>query len=191
MTRWVQRIQLKDAVHYALRRLAIRRNVYVGRRFHVGFGSVLWAPKRLTIGNDVYVGKHVTIQVDGCIGDGVLIANCVGIVGRTDHDTEAVGVPVRQAPWVGDVPERLSQVTTIGSDVWIGYGAVILSGVSIGDSAVIAAGSVVTKDVPPNSVVAGSPATVRKNRFSETDFARHWASLSEQGLVRQIEGTEQ
>lgn len=186
----IRRKLLRVILDFVLLKLAIRRNVAVGTRFHVGFGSVLWAPKRLTIGNDVYIGKHVTVQVDGCIGDGVLIANGVGIVGRTDHDTQAVGVAIRLAPWVGDKPEGLSAWTTIGSDVWIGYGAVVLSGVTIGDSAVIAAGSVVTKDVPPNSVVAGSPAMVRKKRFSDEDFERHWVSLSNQGLVRHSKGIE-
>jgi acetyltransferase-like isoleucine patch superfamily enzyme len=50
----------------------------------------------------------------------------------------------------------------IGDNVWIGLGAIILKGVSIGDGAVIAAGSVVNRDVPPRSLVAGVPATVRK-----------------------------
>jgi acetyltransferase-like isoleucine patch superfamily enzyme len=56
----------------------------------------------------------------------------------------------------------------IGNDVWIGTKAVILSGVAIGDGAVIGAGSVVTKHVPPYSIVAGVPAAVVKSRFSES-----------------------
>jgi len=61
----------------------------------------------------------------------------------------------------------VAKLTTIGNDVWIGHGAFILPGVTIGDGAVIAAMSVVTKDVPPYSVVAGSPARVKKFRFPE------------------------
>ena len=56
---------------------------------------------------------------------------------------------------------------TVEDDVWIGYGATILSGVHIGQGAVIAAGTVVTKDVPPYAIVAGVPAKVIKYRFSQ------------------------
>ena len=55
----------------------------------------------------------------------------------------------------------------VQDDVWIGYGATILSGLTIGQGAVIAAGSVVTKDVTPYSVVAGVPARVIKYHFGE------------------------
>jgi len=164
-----------------LRRLAIRQNVTVGSRFHVGPGSVLWAPQSLKIGNDVYVGKNVTIQVDGTIGDGVLIANLVGIVGRTDHDQLDRGISIRRSKWVGDFPDELSQRTTIGSDVWIGYGAIVLSGVTIGDSAIIAAGALVTSDIPANSVAAGTPARVIGRRFDDVELDLHWGKLMASG----------
>ena len=57
--------------------------------------------------------------------------------------------------------------TVIGNDVWIGYEAVILSGVTVGDGAVIGARAVVTKDVPPYTVVGGVPAKEIKKRFDE------------------------
>lgn len=178
---------IKELLRYLLRRLAVRENVEVGSQFHVGPGSVIWAPTGLKLGNDVYVGKNVTIQIDGQIGDNVLIANAVGIVGRSDHDAREVGVPIRQATWVGDSPAALSRPTRIGSDVWIGYGAVILSGVTIGDSAIVAAGSVVTKDVAANSIVTGSPASFHKHRFTEAEFSNHWTALRQRGLVRLAE----
>lgn len=56
----------------------------------------------------------------------------------------------------------------IGDDVWLGYRSVIMSGITIGQGAIIAAGSVVTKDVPPYSIVAGVPAKIIKYRFSQT-----------------------
>ena len=59
----------------------------------------------------------------------------------------------------------------IGSDVWIGRGAMILSGVNVGHGAVIAANAVIAKDVPPYAIVAGNPAKVLKYRFGESQVA--------------------
>lgn len=56
---------------------------------------------------------------------------------------------------------------TVDDDVWIGYGAIIMSGVHIGQGAVVAAGALVNNDVPPYAIVGGVPATVIKYRFSE------------------------
>ena len=59
----------------------------------------------------------------------------------------------------------------IGNDVWIGYEAVILAGVTIGDGAIIGTGAVVTKDVPPYTIVGGVPAKPIRKRFSDEDIA--------------------
>ncbi len=56
--------------------------------------------------------------------------------------------------------------TIIGNDVWVGYGAIILNGVTIGDGVIVAAGSVVVKDVPPYTIVAGNPARFLCDRFN-------------------------
>ncbi|WP_299007652.1 CatB-related O-acetyltransferase [uncultured Shewanella sp.] len=66
-----------------------------------------------------------------------------------------------------DKDELTHEKCRIGNDVWIGTGAVILSGVSIGDGAVVGAGSIVTKDVLPFEIVAGTPARVIKKRFNQ------------------------
>lgn len=58
----------------------------------------------------------------------------------------------------------------IGNDVWIGRGAMLLAGVTVGDGAVIAAGAVVTKDVPPYTIVGGCPAKMIRKRFSEQEI---------------------
>jgi virginiamycin A acetyltransferase len=72
---------------------------------------------------------------------------------------ERVAPQPEELPFKGD--------TVIGNDVWIGYEAVIMPGVKIGDGAIVAAKSVVTKEVPPYSVVGGNPANLLKKRFSE------------------------
>jgi acetyltransferase-like isoleucine patch superfamily enzyme len=159
---------------------AIRENVTLGKRVHIGVGSILGAPHRLQVGNDVYIGKSCTIEVDGYIGNYVLIANNVGLIGRWDHDLHAIGYPVRYAPWIGDNDyegggEDLGII--IEDDVWIGFGVIILSGVHIERGAIIAAGAVVTKDIAPYMIVAGIPAQPVGRRFTDDNIVLH-----EQGL---------
>lgn len=164
-----------------IRLYSLRANIHVGRRVHIGLGSVIWAPSNLVIGDDVYIGKGCTIEVDGSIGRGCLIANRVGLVGRYDHDFKEIGVRVRDAPWVGDLrPEELGprHSITIGEDCWIGYGAVVLSGCRVGRGSIVAAGAVVTKDVPEYCIVAGNPGVVVGNRFTEAERLRHEAALA-------------
>lgn len=67
------------------------------------------------------------------------------------------------------VDEEKKVCVNIGNDVWLGTSAKILEGVTVGDGAVVAAGAVVTKDVPPYAIVGGVPAKVIKYRFSEED----------------------
>lgn len=165
-------------------RRSIRQNVHFGENFSYGDNTVVWAPQSLTIGNNVALGSNVRIEVDGSIGDHVLIANSSAIVGREDHDHREVGVSIRESRWVGRFPEDLSHDTTIGSDVWIGYGSIILSGVTIGDSTIVGAGSVVTKNLPPNSIAVGNPARVIARRFDPPIFLAHWDQLTQSGIPR-------
>jgi virginiamycin A acetyltransferase len=62
--------------------------------------------------------------------------------------------------------------TVVGHDVWLGYSALVMPGVTIGHGAMVAAGSVVARDVPPYAVVAGNPARIVRSRFSEEDVER-------------------
>ncbi|ALU39642.1 hypothetical protein AS188_07615 [Kocuria flava] len=100
----------------------------------------------------------------------------------------AIGVTVRRSPWVGEDPHRLSDFTIIGSDVWIGYGAIILSGVRLGDSCVVAAGAIVTNDVPSNTIVAGTPARIVGARYESEDFKKHWQILESKGIKPMQDG---
>lgn len=61
--------------------------------------------------------------------------------------------------------------TVVGNDVWIGYDTLVMPGVTIGDGAIVAARSVVTRDVPPYAIVGGNPATVMRQRFDEAVVA--------------------
>lgn len=169
-----------------LKKLAVRSNVFVDSTLHVGPGSVIWAPSKLVVGRNVYVGKHVTIEVDGVIGDEVLFANGCGVVGKSDHDIHDIGSGIRSAGWVGN-NSGLSEPVLIGSDVWVGFNAVVQSGVVIGDSCIIAAGSVVTRSIPSNSIVGGVPAVALRHRFDESEFQLHWIELRRQGVRRMVD----
>lgn len=147
-----------------------------GVDIHIGSGFIAWAVDSIKIGDGVYIGKDVIIETNATIGNHCLIANRVMLVGRHDHDFTAIGTPVRFSPWIGS---RLSdsqfkdERVIIGDDVWIGAGAILLSGVTIGNGAIVAAGSIVTKDIPENSIYAGNPARFIKNRFSPEVYATH------------------
>lgn len=81
-----------------------------------------------------------------------------------DYDAEWVSSNMKKN--LENEPKR-KDAACIGNDVWIGTGAIVLNGVNIGDGAVVAAGAVVTKDVPPYTIVGGVPAKVIRKRFSE------------------------
>jgi chloramphenicol O-acetyltransferase type B len=146
------------------------RKYNIGKNFHAGRGVFLWGKNGIVIGRNFYIGKYSIIETSAKIGDDVIIANFVGIVGRYDHHYQQIGVPTRMASnirdenynWLGK-----DQLTVIEDDVWIGYGAIIMSGVTIRTGSIIAAGSVVTKDVEPYSIYAGSPAKKIKDRFND------------------------
>ena len=163
---------------WVFRTYAVRENVTLGRGIHIGPGTILSSSSGLTVGDGTYIGKGCTIQVSGSIGRGTLIANRVGIVGKLDHDFSAVGFPVGFAPWIGSPNSTLrgTDQVEIGEDVWIGFGAVVLSGVTVGRGAIVAAGAVVTKDVPPYAIVGGNPARILANRYEPGQIAQHEAA---------------
>lgn len=114
----------------------------------------LFPPFYMDFGKNLKVGKHVLIQqcctfFDRCgitIGDNTFIAPKVNLI-TINHPAEpsqrncTYGAPI-----------------TIGKNVWIGIASTVLPGVTIGDNAIVGANSVVTKDVPANAIVVGSPA---------------------------------
>jgi acetyltransferase-like isoleucine patch superfamily enzyme len=113
------------------------------------------------ISYDCHIGPKVEI------GPYVMFGPKVAIIGA-DHITNLSGTPII----FSGRPEL--QPTVIDADVWVGYGAVIMSGVSIGRGAIIAARSVVTKDVPLYEIHAGIPASKIADRFKNTeDIAKH------------------
>lgn len=151
-----------------------------GRDIHVGSRTRFWAPDRIVIGSGVYFGKNVLVECNADIGDYVLIANRVALVGRNDHDFRVMGIPVRFSPWVGGKTSAPQQEKVIiGADVWLGYAAIVLSGVTIGRGAIVAAGAVVTKNVASYAIVGGNPAREIGRRFAtQEDIVLHEAGIA-------------
>ncbi len=131
----------------------------------------------IVIGNDFYIGRDSFIECDATIGNDVIMANRVALIGRHDHHYQQVGVPIRKASHILDRDynwKGIGQQVIIGDDVWIGYGSIILTGVKIGNGSIIAAGSIVTRDVESYSIYAGAPAKKLADRFeNESDKKRH------------------
>jgi acetyltransferase-like isoleucine patch superfamily enzyme len=121
---------------------AVDETVTVFPPFHADFG------KNITIGKRVFINSGCKFQDQGgiTIGDDCLIGHNT-VLATLNHDLE----PSRRAD-LHPAPIR------IGRNVWIGANATVLPGVTIGDNAVIAAAAVVTKDVPADTIVVGSPA---------------------------------
>ena len=152
-------------------------NIHIGHSFtavgeaaqHVKIGVWGRAPGegRLTIGDAVLMspGVRIACSDDIRIGDGVMMANGVYV---TDSDWHGLYDRVARA----DHPTPV----VIGRNAWLGDGAKVLKGVTVGENSIVAAGAVVTRDVPANTVVAGNPAQVVKEldptqpRYTRTDL---------------------
>jgi acetyltransferase-like isoleucine patch superfamily enzyme len=169
---------------YLKRRVVVRGKVVAPANLHIGLGSRIWSSGGLRIERDVYIGRWCSIEADGMIGQGTMIANNVGIIGRYDHNLWQVGKRIRHADWIGDTTSFLppgSSAVCIEQDCWIGFGAIVLSGVRVGRGAVVAAGSVVTRDVPSYAIVAGNPANVIGSRFNSDERRLHEYLLKQEG----------
>ncbi|OJX91084.1 MAG: hypothetical protein BGP01_11670 [Paludibacter sp. 47-17] len=152
------------------------RKYKIGKNFHAGRNVVLWSKNEINIGDNFYIGRYSQIECDADIGDNVIFGNSVAIVGKYDHNFTQIGVPIRMAEQIRDTTYKwvgLDSKVIIENDVWIGYGAIILSGVKISKGSIVAAGSVVTKDVPSYSIVGGNPAKVLRKRFSDDEIILH------------------
>jgi len=147
--------------------LGRRLELEIGRKGRVEFGRFVWIGDetkirchegRVEIGEKTVMGQECTISAyqHVRIGEQCVIADRAMFI-DFDHGVVEVERPIRrQGIYKRDV--------VVGSNVWVGYGACILRGVSVGDNSIVGTNSVVTKDVPANAVVAGIPARVIRMR---------------------------
>lgn len=125
---------------------------------HIGQTSIIESPFNCTYGQNIHLGDYVYLNFNCVILDNntVRIGNHVMIGPAVQIYTAAHPIQAmpRNQGW------EVAKAITIEDNVWIGGGAILLPGVRIGRNAVVGAGAVVTKDVPPFTVVAGNPARV-------------------------------
>ncbi len=152
--------------------------VRYGKNVHVQWSATFTAPtKKVWIGNSVGIGPHCVIMSDLVIGNDVLIAPHVALLSRYPHRTDLVGTSIFQGPRAdrGEI--------VIEEDVWIGFGAIVFSGVRIGRGSIIAAGAVVLKDVPPYSILLPKQEHILKPRFTSEQIDLHEAELERVGII--------
>ncbi len=156
------------------RRLLLRVfGAKIGKNVQVNGGARVWMPKLLEIGENSWVGDGANLY---CVAPIKIGANAVAsensFICTAEHDITSPYFELKTAP------------ITIGDMAWVGSRAIVLPGIVIGEGAVVAAGSVVTHDVEPWTVVAGNPARPIKKREIEDVDGKIKVLHVTQGLVR-------
>ncbi len=153
------------------------RKYQFGAHFHAGRNVSLWARKQIKIGDYCYLGANTRIQCDTIMGHYVFTANNVAFVGKYDHHYQEPGKPMLLSSRIKDDDynwKGTDSAIIIEDDVWIGYGAILMSGIRIGTGSIIASGALVTKDVESFSIYGGTPAVKIGDRFcSMEDLEKH------------------
>lgn len=185
-----------------MRRILDRFNLILFRkrwreknRFNTTIAINLFDIDSVIIGKNTYGGIAVLNYNDFyklTIGNFCSIATDVMFILDADHYTNHISTFPFKVKLLGEKQEGVSKGDiVVDDDVWIGYGATIMSGVHIGQGAVVAAGAVVTKDVPPYAIVGGVPAKVIKYRFEpemiEELLKIDYAKLSKEDIEKHID----
>ncbi|MBL4898719.1 MAG: CatB-related O-acetyltransferase [Colwellia sp.] len=177
--------------------LAIIRGSILSGKVNIGDYAKI---HQAEIGGDVTIGEHTTLWGPQLVVNSMVNPIVIGkycsiarnvAIQEFNHNFQRPSTHfMNQNVFGGSYSEDIvsSGGIAIGNDVWIGTHSVILSGVKIGNGAVVAANSVVSKDVPPYAIVGGSPAKVIKYRFSE-EIIKHleeikWWDWPEEKLIK-------
>lgn len=144
------------------------RYVNYGNDVHVQWNVEIFSPnKDVSIGSNVGINSGTVIISDLEIKNNVLIAARCGFINRGEHTYDVPGQTIFSGP------RKRSEKIIIQDDVWIGYGSTILGGLTIGEGAIVAAGSLVMNDVEPYTIVGGNPAQKIKYRFNKQEIEIH------------------
>lgn len=124
-------------------------------------------PENISLGNNVYLGPKCNISAFGKvnISDGVIIGpHCTIYSANHNYSENIKSIPYDSKLIIKNV--------TIHENVWIGGNTILLPGVEVGEGSIIAAGSVITKSVPPFAIMGGNPAKILKYRDNIEDYKR-------------------
>lgn len=174
--------RIRKAIHRFLRVITLKKGVYCKYGVSCQFKEGVFADEDTVIGSYNYFGRFTTITKAN-IGSYCSIAPFVTI-GPGEHVVDGVSTSERINALLEKHRPLNDGFVNIGNDVWIGVNAVILRNITVGDGAIIAAGAVVTKDVPPYAIVGGIPAHLiryRRNgdRIDELKELHWWNSSPE------------
>lgn len=133
-----------------------------GRNVIIGAGCRILSPTSFRVADGVGIARDFVVETDADIGPGTLISSSVSFVGN-DHEISKPGVTV-----FGGQRMPPSKIILEG-DNFVGFGSIVIGNRRIARGAIIGAGSVVTRDIPPYTIVAGVPARELRKRFRESD----------------------
>lgn len=166
--------KLKAVLYHAIIEPDIKRSFAAcGKNSRVESGGDFFPLSNIHVGDHVSIGTSArfwTTRAQIYIEDYALFGPDVTII-TGDHRKDVIGKHIIELT-DADKTEDDDQDVVIGKGAWIGAGTIILKGVHIGEDAIVAAGSVVTKDVAPYTIVGGSPAHFIKDRFSEEQLVK-------------------
>lgn len=172
--------KMKRLVHRMIREPIIKGSfASCGKGVRVGQNCSVSGVENVSVGDNSSLGSSariLTTRAKVIIGKQVMLGPAVTIV-TGDHRTDVQGKYMKEISDADKRPEDDVDVV-IGDDVWVGTGAILLKGVTVGRGAVIAAGALVTKDVPPYAIVGGVPAKVLRMRFTPEEIEAHEKQLT-------------
>jgi acetyltransferase-like isoleucine patch superfamily enzyme len=170
-------------------KMASINNVQFGIKNIVAQNAFL---NNVTLGNYSSIGRNTTVN-NATLGKFCSVSwNCT--IGATSHPythLSSHAFPYHSFFEFTHKTEKIKVATQIGHDVWIGANAIIMPGITVGDGAVIGAGSIVTKDVPAYAIVTGAPAKIKKYRFTDEELQRvkalEWWNWSKETIKANVE----
>ena len=179
--------------HFFKYKKMVKKFKKFGRNFHFDINSTFLTPELITVGDDVFIGGYAHISANLEIGNRVMFgprpiiiggSNFFGVKGRSNRFLESqieegvIAKTDQDFKFLERVKKEISGKVIVEDDVWCGSLVTILKNVVVGTGAVVGAGSVVTKSLPPYTVCVGNPAKPIKKIFSDENLIEHLVMMN-------------